>query len=280
MKWTLSLSSGIAYTRPLSDLLAPVRQAGFSRMQVTAAPGHFDYRNNERVLSLRREMDRLGIRTTSMHAPYGGKADLSSLHESNRVAAVAEIERSADALVSLGGKVLVLHAGTEDEDARPQWRIRLSQSRASLARLYAYCRKLGLVLAVEDMLAHLVGGRTEEVLWVMESLPREGAGICLDIGHSYLTGELLHRVKQFGDRIVMVHAHDTMGVYDDHLPPGEGMVPWPSLLNRLADTGFDGEIVLEINDRPGAPDLIERARKSALFLQRLASAAGYSIDAG
>lgn len=49
-----------------------------------------------------------------------------------------------------------------------------------------------------------------------------------------------------GDRLVHVHANDHRGQFDDHLPPGEGIIDWWHVRETLLRVGFDGWIVLEL----------------------------------
>ncbi|MBI2853505.1 MAG: sugar phosphate isomerase/epimerase, partial [Chloroflexi bacterium] len=193
---------------------------------------------------------------------------LTLLNEPDRQAAVANIKAAADSLRALGGRTLVIHAGSEDDAAHSEAAERLSKGLRSVLELFQYCRTLGLTLAVEDMLPHLVGGRTADMQWLLSRIP-DNIRVCLDTGHSFLSRDLIGRVNTFGPRLSTIHAHDNKGIYDDHLPPGEGDIPWPLLFDALVRAHFSGEIVLEVIDRPGEPDLLQRAWRSVPFLQSL-----------
>ncbi len=236
MIWELSLSTSIASKLPLLEALAPVREAGFTRIQVAPAPGHLDFHDAALVAAVGREAAALRLTVTSANAPFGPGADLSSLDEGERRAAVGEVEATAEALASLGGKILVVHAGSEDEKARVSAAARLRQSARSLASLQTTCRDLGVTLAIEDMLGHLLGGTTEDLQRVFDLLATDGHSVatCLDTGHSFLSGRLAERTLLMAPRAVMVHAHDNRGTYDDHLPPGEGKLMWAPFLDNLA----------------------------------------------
>ncbi len=58
-------------------------------------------------------------------------------------------------------------------------------------------------------------------------------GVCLDIGHAnYSSQKITQWFEQLGDRIGYLHLSDNKGIYDDHLPLGEGTVDWDEV-NRL-----------------------------------------------
>ncbi|MCL5027329.1 MAG: sugar phosphate isomerase/epimerase [Chloroflexi bacterium] len=278
MKWDITLSTGMFLHQPLLDALPSIRDAGFRRIQISAFRPHFDYHNRELVDQVRQAADALGLRVTSMHAPYSESIDLTLLDDEARLAAVAEIEAAGDALAALGGRTLVAHAGSETAAINDNSMLRLRRSARSLSEIYKYCRQKGIRLAIEDMLGHLLGGRAGDLRWVLGQLPMQGVGVCLDTGHSSLTGRLMERVRLFGLRMVMIHAHDNKGKYDDHLPPGEGSIPWGPLLDAFADMGFQGELVLEIREEPDIAALLQRTLDSVCFLQRCAQGKPYSIS--
>ncbi|MBI2856901.1 MAG: sugar phosphate isomerase/epimerase [Chloroflexi bacterium] len=278
MNWDISLSTGLFLGQRLPDVLEPVRKAGFRFIQISGFSRHFDFNDPGHVLEVRRRLDALGMRATSLHLPYSNRLDPTLLNDVDRGRVVREMKRAVDALAELGGQAVVFHAGSADEKARDQALVRLTQAARSAIELEEHCHQRGVLLAIEDMLSHLVGGRREELQWVLLQLPRENVGVCLDTGHSFLARDLAGRMTQFGPRLVMVHAHDNHRVYDDHLPPGEGEIPWIEFLDGLAETGYQGEIVLEVNERAGEPDLLRRVRESADFLRRCARGKPYDVN--
>lgn len=70
----------------------------------------------------------------------------------------------------------------------------------------------------------------------------------------------------------MVHASDNRGVYDDHLPPGEGNVPWMSLLRQLQAYHFGGAFILEVASGQDPHRVLEGARRARAYLRCLSRA--------
>ena len=55
---------------------------------------------------------------------------------------------------------------------------------------------------------------------------------------------------ELGDRLVHLHIADGLGsARDEHLIPGRGNQPCAELLERLAERGYDGLVVVEVNTR-------------------------------
>ena len=49
-----------------------------------------------------------------------------------------------------------------------------------------------------------------------------GPGICLDVGHAHLVGDVMEAIETCSGHIVTTHVHDNGGKRDDHLVPGDG----------------------------------------------------------
>ncbi len=78
-------------------------------------------------------------------------------------------------------------------------------------------------------------------------------GLTLDLGHAQLLQEsnvapLFFR--EIPHKIRHVHIHDNLGgsspEHDLHLPVGNGIINFPSLLKELCETGYDRTITLEL----------------------------------
>jgi sugar phosphate isomerase/epimerase len=131
------------------------------------------------------------------------------------------------------------------------WEARLRTSAESLATLHRACVDMGMMLAIETPLPHLVGGSPEEFARVLEHVGTE-ARVCLDTGHTTMGRQWDAFVGLAGQRLVHVHAHDHHGHCDDHLPPGEGTLDWRHIGESLRGIGFSGWSMLELRC-PGGP---------------------------
>ncbi|TQF04871.1 sugar phosphate isomerase/epimerase [Kitasatospora acidiphila] len=86
-------------------------------------------------------------------------------------------------------------------------------------------------------------------------------------------------VDRMGDRLAHVHLADGSGSgKDEHLIPGRGKQPCAEVLERLARTGFEGHVVLEVNTRrSGSPAEREADLAEALAFTRLHLATGARV---
>jgi len=253
------LSTGIAYQHAIEDVLAPIRHAGFRTIEVATATAHFDLRRPEAASTLARRLAVLDLRVHSLHAPFGHGVDLTSSDPTFRERSLERLTRAADALQTLGGELYVIHPGGEDHDWVWDRATRMARSLEGLAVMWERCRERGLVLVVETPLPHLLGGHLPDLEWLLERLPAEGTGVCIDTSHTSLGGSLFDAIARFGSRLVHVQASDNRGVTDDHLPPGEGIIDWGRVTSALDAVGYRGVFMLEVTGDGDVPANVERA---------------------
>jgi len=246
VSWEIGLSTGIAYELPILDVLPAIARAGFKSVEISTAPGHLRHEDVQNVAVVRRTMDELGLRAHSLHAPFGTHANFTSLDPAERQAAMKEMASSAAALETLGGRLFVVHPGGEDPHWSWQRGAHLKQSVESLTAMWTDCRARKQTLVVETPLPHLLGGQPDDFAWILERLPREGVGVCLDTSHTSLGGFLFEAIERLGPRLVHVQASDNRGHTDDHLVPGEGIIDWRRVHSALSKAGYRGVFMLEV----------------------------------
>lgn len=270
--WPIGLSTGCFLERPIGDVLPAVQAAGFTRLEICSFPAHLDYHDEPACRAAGRRLRELGLEAISFHAPFAEWIDITAPDDGDRARARRELFAAAAAAASVGARHLVVHPGPE-KHALPRWERldRMERAACELDLLAARCRDLGVGLLLENMLPHLFSGAVRELLWLLGALAAD-VDVCLDVGHAFLAGDLLGIAHKLGGHIGLVHANDNHGTRDDHLPPGEGSVPWPALLQRLAADGFRGEIVLEIAGRGSIADTLAAAQAGRSRLRDLVAA--------
>ena len=91
--------------------------------------------------------------------------------------------------------------------------------------------------------------------------------VCLDVGHLAVDGgDALEFLRQHWELIGEVHLHDALpegadgpGVRD-HLPLGSGQVDYAAIMDRLAEGGYEGVLILEMNTEAHLRESVERLR--------------------
>lgn len=97
-------------------------------------------------------------------------------------------------------------------------------------------------------------GRTGEVLLVAAECGRSGVQMLADVFHMYKGSGHHHGFRHFGaGRLGLVHVNDypaspvRADITDaDRVYPGDGLAPWPQILQDLSAIGYEGWLSLEL----------------------------------
>ncbi|MBI3928211.1 MAG: sugar phosphate isomerase/epimerase [Armatimonadetes bacterium] len=268
--WPIGLSTGCFYKVGILDCLETIRESGFVLLEICSSPTHLDYHDRNLVEHTASRIRQLHLEPYSFHAPFAEHIDITALDDEVRHRSYHEICLAAEAAARLGVRYFVLHPGPEKSGLPRGERLDRMENAAKILNLVSSrCRSLGMTLVLENMLPHLFSGHVRDLLWLMGSLETIEVGICLDTGHALLSGDLRQVVHKLSGHLWMVHASDNLGRFDDHLPPGEGIIEWPSLLGQLGRTGFRGALILELCGDNDPEGILERAQTARIYLRSL-----------
>jgi sugar phosphate isomerase/epimerase len=266
--WPVGLSTGCFHRVDLLDCLEAIRSSGFGLVEICSYPEHLDYRDRQAVERARERLEVLGMEAYSFHAPFADDIDITAFDPARREQALSELVLAAEAAARLQVRYFVIHPGPERSGLPDDERLaRMRNASGILERTAERCRQLGVGFVLENQLPHLFFGHARDVLWLMGNLERLDVGICLDTGHAQLSGDLHTVVHKLSGHLWMLHASDTRGQFDDHLPPGRGGIPWGALVDQLYDVGFRGALIMEIAATDDPEATLQRAREGRLFLR-------------
>jgi sugar phosphate isomerase/epimerase len=84
-----------------------------------------------------------------------------------------------------------------------------------------------------------------------DPVPQPYKHVTLDFSHaSTAGGDSLKMARELGERLTHVHLADGVGsAKDEHLVPGRGTQPCAEVLGLLAEWGWSGTVVVEVNTR-------------------------------
>ncbi|MFV2197129.1 sugar phosphate isomerase/epimerase family protein [Nocardiopsis sp. LOL_012] len=168
-----------------------------------------------------------------------------------------KLVKSKEMAEALGAKAIVVH---------PAFRWQREYAKGFETGIARMQEETDVVFAVENM--YPVRVRDREVVPYAPSwnpLDRDYADVTLDLSHTAMSGsDAMDMARRLGDRLSHVHVADGFGGQnlDEHLIPGRGRQPVAELLEHLAATGYDGQLVLEVSTRK-APDRRTRMRELA-----------------
>ena len=184
---------------------------------------------------LRAYADKLGVKYTHAHAPYGEECH-------NKL-----ILRSFEVCRILGIKQIVVHPVWRDSENR------IIKDETEFIKINVEAIKPLLEAAEKNDVIIL----SENLLWgasiypetisnLVETISSPYFSWCWDIVHSHCFDVSLQSIRNIKQIPKSLHIHDNHGAgQDEHLFPGDGNIDWKEVLDTLKAIGYAGDLVME-----------------------------------
>jgi len=247
---------------------------GFEAVEVYATRTHFDYRDPAAVALLAEWLDDTRVGLHSLHAPttigyrdgvWGETLSIASADEPRRRQAVSEAIAALGVARTVEFPYLVVHLGVPS--ATPAENSRGAVAR-SLEEIVEAAAEVGVTLAIE-LIPNALSLAPSLVQWLEDDLEAPGAGICLDVGHAHIVGDVVDAIETCSGHIVATHLHDNRGKRDDHLVPGQGDIDWESALMSFQKVGYEGAWIFELAPAADPSAVLKQAARARDTLERL-----------
>ena len=232
------------YDRPIKEVIALLKEAGFSAVSPTWS--------NEADLA---HIAGCGLPIQSLHAPPKG---ISALWKAESCPLLETMLACVDACARFQIPTLVIHGWQGHDYTFREEDLPYDQ----FDRIVSYAREKEIHIAFENL-------EGEEYLNVlMRRYP--DVGFCWDTGHDRCYPHQLDFLKEFGHRLIMTHLNDNLGrraptpasTDDLHYLPGDGSANWQQILLQLKNAARQDTLNFEIKIAPRCPadDLYSRLR--------------------
>ncbi len=206
---------------------------------------------------IKEELEKQGL-SLSVHGPW---ADLSPGGLDNEVRRITQkrFDQTLRFCEVLEPQNIVFHTGwypgvKAEGGLLELW---LKRSLEIWVPIFERAKKSGLKISIENTYE-------EDPVFIKELIKdQEGIGFCLDVGHVNVFGgkDQEKWLYELGDFLFEIHLHDNRGLYDEHLPLGEGTIDFQKLFSLL-QKGNDLLLTIEVFKPEGI-------RKSLEFLKKL-----------
>ena len=265
------------------ELLAQIHGAGFEAVEIFASRSHFDYASKPEVRSIGQALADHHLALHSLHAPTsrdlsvnregGSPLSVTEVERVRRIEAMDELKRVIDVAEDLPFSRLILHMGGSRENADTRKR---DAAFSSLEHLTLHAKHVGVTICVENTTSEM--GAAAYLRSFIDETRLTGLRVNFDIGHAHLAeGPEEERVARsfepVKDLIASAHIHDNHGEKDEHLPPYEGSIDWPSSLKLLKTTtvGAALPLTLELKEKngPEVTSVSEQLAAAAKSLDRV-----------
>lgn len=228
-----------------------------------------DYK--ERATELRAYADKLGIECNQAHAPfdlrYSEGLDLS-------VKNYQRVVRSIEVASILGAKNIIVHVLSK---GLPDNMTLHEANRIYLESLLPYCEKFNICISVENLFgwenkATPVLSDPIEHMNFVESLNSDKFSICVDVGHSAITGYPPENVINAMNSNILksLHIQDNNCIVDQHQVPFVGELNWDKIIEALRNIGYNGDFTFELTSflRKTPTELLDNSLKFAANIAR------------
>jgi len=249
----VALSTASVYPEPVPVAFELAARLGYDGVELMV----FTDAVSQSLDAVRRLSDEYAVPVLAVHAPC--------LLVTQRVWGTdpwLKLERARAAAEAFGAPTVVVH---------PPFRWQRDYVRAFVEGIERMASETDVRFAVENMYPWRARSREIQAYapaW--DPTDSDFSDVTLDLSHTAVSGsDALVMARGLGDRLAHVHLADGSGsAKDEHLVPGRGTQRCAEVLGHLAETGFDGTVVLEVSTRR-APT---RAVREADLMEALAYA--------
>ena len=196
--------------------------------------------------------------STTLHAPFGGFNPGSSKKRVRNTSL-----KLADLSLSLAEKLqarrIVFHPGLAYGSDGKKLDLWIKNNLTFWPEFLPRAAAIDCTICIENIYE-----TTPEVfIKLLSAIDSPQLGHVLDIGHWNIfgTGELLHWLNESAPYLKHLHLHDNHGEQDEHLPIGQGHVPFSTLFEWLKTAKISPTMTLETHTLPDTELSLQRIRQ-------------------
>ena len=161
--------------------------------------------------------------------------------------------RCIEAAQILGVDWMVMHPSNLPHDPLYDRKKALDHNIAYIAPYLEFAKKLGIGIAVENMVdfgghrRRYCAGDPYEHIELVDAFNDPSLGMCIDTGHANNSGVYApDYIRLAGKRLKCLHIDDNLADKDAHLPPFFGTVDWKGVMKALHEIGYEGDFSFEL----------------------------------
>jgi sugar phosphate isomerase/epimerase len=233
-------------------LLDSLVRGGAQAIEIFAARQHLDYANRKQhVREIADWFRSTGIPLNSVHAPLysdyewgrdgSPPVNIASNDRAHRIAAMDEIKRALEIAEQIPFRFLIQHIGVANESFDEH---KFEAAMTSVEHLRAFAKPLGVRVLVENIPNEL--STPERLVEFIQAAHFDDVGVCFDIGHANMMGDIASAFDVLKQHIRSTHIHDNDKDKDAHLWPGGGSIDWKQAMELLRSAPHTPPLLLEI----------------------------------
>jgi sugar phosphate isomerase/epimerase len=259
----LGVSEGF-FKEPAAEKWRDAVTAGITEVEISIPQGELDMKEAEQRFAL---ITGSGARVSSVHLPFGDKADVSALAEPVRRQSIEDAKKILDWADKKQTGIAVIHPSYEPIDPKDRSE-RLSNAIHSLKELGDYAKAKNVILAVENLPRTCLGNCAGEMLLLTDN--GRSASMCFDVNHLLIEShrDFFTRIAPY---VVTTHLSDYDRINERHWLIGDGCIDWKELFGLFEKAAYKGRYIFELGEasspklgRPFSPaELVQRYKELA-----------------
>lgn len=233
-------------------LLDGLVRGGAQSIEIFAARQHLDYANRKQhVREIADWFRTSGVPLNSVHAPMfadyewgrtgSPPVNVTSTDRAHRIEAMDEIKRALEIAEQIPFRFLIQHMGLGNESFDDR---KFEAAMTSIEHLRAFAKPLGVRLLLENIPNEL--STPEKLVEFIQATHFDDVGVCFDVGHAHLMGDVVQAFETLKAYIHSTHIHDNHKDRDSHLWPGDGSIDWKQAMELLRSSPHKPPLLLEI----------------------------------
>ncbi len=264
----LSCASLFLWEYSVYEIIELLLKAGIKSVEFWAeTPDFWKDRNDAMALAGLEEALSMMPEGCNLHAPV---MDLnpSSINDNVHEITIKETLWSLDLAKNIGARVVTIHPGRRTVHRAP-----IDEDWEKFLKYLKVCKekaeRLDLQLSLENSMPGVQNMcvRPDEIKSVLKKFP--GLFFTFDVVHAFITSSeiTMSFIEELGDKIINVHIgapHDGKPHYPSYLKKNMA-----SVLTALADSGYDGDITIEIDDKTYPKQLSKEDKVKELIRERI-----------
>lgn len=221
--------SNYTYNSEVQDVIKAISKAGFDGAFIQWMNHNWKFTQQQQLEMCRN----LGLEVTIAHLNYDIINDIW-LEDKRGDKALKSYLKDIDLCANNNIKTVILH---------PSWGfVPPKPSKIGIRRLQTlvdYAEKFNIKVAIEN--AEQKGAFE----YIFDNIKNENLGICYDAGHDHHFYTDSFDWLKYKNKIFIVHLHDNDGTADQHLLCFDGSINWQTIINKLKEANYTGDIILE-----------------------------------
>lgn len=241
------------FNRPPEEFFEYAYNHQLNHIEINLTQEHssLDSFNPNRIDKLNRLSEQYKVKL-SIHLPYS--VNISDIIGPIRNTNLSYIKKCIVLANRINATHITSHLGNFYWFPLEKWMRRKAMQRylKCLNQVLEFCEVYEVNIALENVVPiphgsefYLLGDTVKDFQYIYSNAESNYLKFCLDTGHANMSEGVTEYIKNFHNKLICIHFHDNSGKNDEHLPVGQGNIPWQDVVNYLGEINYRGPLISE-----------------------------------